>query len=86
MAVAVSPSWDLAFLACAGGLGGEGALLVFRAAAFCFPVAPSLGGISHLACLHQILNMILKEKPCSVEAAAVNSNSDMPFPLSRTFH
>lgn len=85
-AVAVSPSWDLAFLARGAGWGGEGALLVFRAGAFCCPVAPSPGGISHLVCLHHVLDVILKGKPRSVEAGAVSSNSDMLYPLSRTFY
>lgn len=58
MAVACSPSWDLTFLASAAGLGGEEALLVLRAVAFCLPVALSLGGISHLICLHHVLDVI----------------------------
>lgn len=58
MATACSPSWDLAFLALQAGLGGEGALLVLRAVAFCLPVALSLDGISHLICLHHILDVI----------------------------
>lgn len=61
-AVPGSPSWDLASVARAAGLGEEGALLVCRAAAFRFSVAPSRGGIRHLGRLHHVLDVILKSQ------------------------